>query len=72
MIENNQTQPWNKHGENRSSETEMRERNLPNEDHPFTEIEVTQVVKNLRKEVTPGPDNLKTNLIQVMYTRLSY
>lgn len=59
----------NKQGGNWTSGAGMRERNLPSDDLPFTEIEVTQIVKNLRKDVTPGPDNLKTNLIQVMYER---
>lgn len=40
-----------------------------NNDLPFTEAEVTNIVKNLRKDVAPGPDNLKTTFIQAIYDK---
>lgn len=39
------------------------------DDIPFTEVEVTTVVKNLRKDIAPGPDGIKTTLVQAIYKR---
>lgn len=41
--------------------------NSYNEDIPFTELEITLVVNNLRKDVTPGPDGIKTAMIQAIF-----
>lgn len=36
-------------------------------DIPFTELEVTTVVKYLRRDIAPGPDGLKTTMVQAIY-----
>lgn len=37
------------------------------DDVPFTEIEVNTVVNSLRKDVAPGPDGIKTSVVQAIY-----
>lgn len=59
----NKTQPPDLNEQNNDDST-----NAFNNDPPFTEIEVDSVIHNLKKNVTPGPDNITTTFIQTLYT----
>lgn len=38
-----------------------------NDDEPFTDLELELIMNKIKPKVTPGPDNLKTNLVKGLY-----
>lgn len=47
----------------------MKINNDPGDHGEFTQQEVEAVIKNLKKDVSPGPDNLTTEFIQILHQK---
>lgn len=56
-------------GENEVNETKVEEEEINNDiedDGEFTQQEVEAIIRNLKKDIAPGPDNLTTEFIQLI------